>query len=1594
MKSMFKRMLSLLLVLVMVGSMLPTVFAQEAADPNPESVELTDADYASADAIFAKIDKLEAAPATKNATEAELADQAAALVMASEGYVEGSLERNGNSFTWWTEEGVRCIYNPYMREKYANMRAPENPEPAGIYNEPKATKGGWPSGNQVYLIAPYYGMDSSFTDQYKNEAKSIASAIGDTDGYTLYSGTSCTVDKVAEAISNGAVVIFDSHGTTDYDGKYVCEDPDGYEVYDYVSQAKYSYLCLTTKTGVTSADYTDGATYFVDSEGDPCMCINGATIANHMTKDSPSGLLWMAICLGMATDTFATSLRAKGVEVVYGYSQSVTFAGDYCFEETFWDNMIAGKDVATSIATMKSKWGEWDWSEAIASDYGYSGSGYTLSEARKYRSAFPIVVSDEDTHPGQRTANDSSFGADSQQTVKSTYTLYSQYAVTAQSNNTAYGTVSVNGSTITAAPATGYFAQGATVTSGSATVSQDGNTFEVSASSDCTVQINFAPKTAVTVSFSGATVASQNGYAGDVMTLPTAEAPEGFRFVGWMTSPLNADTAEKPSFLTGSFTPTGNTTLYALYSYVDENTTTGTGDYVKVTETPDDWSGEYLIVYESGSLVFNGSLTSLDSANTKAITISDHTISATEGDPYKFIVAPMTGGYSIQSASGKYISGTSGSNTVNANDYAVANTLNIDASGNADIESNTSHLRFNSDATLFRYYKSTSYSSQKAIALYVKDGAKGTTYYTTNPAKCEHLNTVNVAAVAATCTEGGYTAGVQCADCDVFVSGHEPIEALGHSWSSWNVTTAPTCDSAGEQIRTCSVCGQTENQSIDALGHHYSSVVTPPTATEQGYTTYTCQTCGHSYVGDYVEALGQTYTVSFSVPEGVSAVADMLCGKTGITLPEAEAPEGYTFVGWVTALTDATETQPKTYEAGITLTTNANVTLFALYSYVVGGTGSTEYVLTDISEIDADDVFVITMQYTDGTIYALDNTAVSKAPAAPTVTASNGKLTSTPGSNLLWNMGGSANARIFYPDGTTARWLASTNANNGMSVGTGANKTYKVNGGYLQNIGTSRYVGIYLTNPDWRCYTNTTGNIANQTLGFYVKFAGGTTYYTTIGTAQETVAAVYNGSTMQKAYATLDEAIAACGEGQYVKLLSDVEAETILEKDLLLDLNGYALSGILEPDGYQVSCFDSTNKATGSFNCFDIEDQAVVPATLLQLTVNGENSYYMAIAGDNGYSFHYFSFSITHMSLKPAYTAVGYKAVFNGDDAVIAMLSAEQAFGYTLSLENGGSVSRWVAADKLSSGKPVTLRLQNYDVQNYGEAALSAYVSIKIGNTEIKSDVQTITLRSMVETINDTYQQYTQEQLEAVREMINAHEIMKTWNVANILKEEPVGDPVMIQTVEDAYNLAIGERMSAPSTLTGVITGFDTPYDSTYQNVSVVIVVAGAEDKPILCHRLGGEGADQIGVGDTITVTGTLMNYDNGANGIIEFGAGCTIDSWENTGADEDPLTDPVEIIDALYALAPGMVMSYPVTLTGTITEIYTAYDETNQYITVIITVAGADNKPIKCYRLTGTGVADLAVGDVISVTGYLKHYVHSSGDSDFQFIQGCTLSE
>ena len=53
----------------------------------------------------------------------------------------------------------------------------------------------------------------------------------------------------------------------------------------------------------------------------------------------------------------------------------------------------------------------------------------------------------------------------------------------------------------------------------------------------------------------------------------------------------------------------------------------------------------------------------------------------------------------------------------------------------------------------------------------------------------------------------------------------------------------------------CNICGEAR----EAAEHNYTSVVTKPTCTAEGYTTHTCSVCGDSYVDTKVAALGHKY---------------------------------------------------------------------------------------------------------------------------------------------------------------------------------------------------------------------------------------------------------------------------------------------------------------------------------------------------------------------------------------------------------------------------------------------------------------------------------------------------------------------------------------------------------------------------------------------------------------------------------------------------------------------------------------------------------------------------------------------------------------
>ena len=224
------------------------------------------------------------------------------------------------------------------------------------------------SSLNVLLIGPCYSTDSSFTDEYKTRAAAIAEYTGGTVTQLLNSNASAT--NIVNNFPNNGVVIFDSHGA---------------------SYNSTSYLCLKTSTGISSSDYNNN---WALNFGSGTYGIDGRFIANYISGTLPNSIVWMAICEGMKTNVFGNYLTGAGAGVVYGYSQSVSFTGDYAFEKVFWQNMTNGATVASAISAMKSSCGNYD----------YRTDPY----------AYPVVVSATDSYPSN---------PDSVQTVTSDWVL-------------------------------------------------------------------------------------------------------------------------------------------------------------------------------------------------------------------------------------------------------------------------------------------------------------------------------------------------------------------------------------------------------------------------------------------------------------------------------------------------------------------------------------------------------------------------------------------------------------------------------------------------------------------------------------------------------------------------------------------------------------------------------------------------------------------------------------------------------------------------------------------------------------------------------------------------------------------------------------------------------------------------------------------------------------------------------------------------------------------------------------------------------------------------------------------------------------------
>ena len=678
------------------------------------------------------------------------------------------------------------------------------------------------------------------------------------------------------------------------------------------------------------------------------------------------------------------------------------------------------------------------------------------------------------------------------------------YTVTAVSNNTSYGTVSVSGNKITATPKSGYYVSDAQVTSGTATVTINGNIITVNASSDCTVKVIFAAKPSYTVSFiaNGASAGSQTAYVNDEITLPTAAAAvSGYTFVGWAASQV-AETTTKPNYYApgAAYTVTGNATLYALYT----RTEGGSGEvyYELLTSAPSDWAGSYVITYTTASstmYLMKGVTVSSNGAQienssnavsyaSSGVSLSNNQLSNVAED-YIFTLAPKGSYYTLQSVkTGVYVGLASNSYLGGYTTYTASY-----CDWTPGVGTNASSLKcaYSGSYPYLGYSSNSNYfwtnSSVNTNVRLWKGASAGTTYYSTSPAAATHTHTAGSAVqenvVAATCTTAGsYDEVIYCATCGEEMSRTtKTVAALGHN--------------AGTPVQ--------------------ENYVAATATTDGGYDTVTyCTRCGAelSRVHTTLPATGPSvyYTVSFSVPSGVSAPSSQTVGQgSSVTLPTAGAPSGYTFVGWVTASVNNATTKPTVLTGSYTPT--ANITLYALYSYTDGNGGAVTFDLLSSAPSDWAGNYVITYGTASSSMYLMKGVTVS-SNGAQIESSSNAVTYANSGASLSNNQLSNVADDYIFTLAAKGSYYTLQSVKTGVYVGLASNSYL---GGYTTytssycdwtpGVGSSAsslkcaYSGSY---PYLGFSTNSkyfwTNSSVNTSVRLWKATNAGTTYYTTV----------------------------------------------------------------------------------------------------------------------------------------------------------------------------------------------------------------------------------------------------------------------------------------------------------------------------------------------------------------------------------------------------------------------------------------------------------------------------------------------------------------
>lgn len=182
-----------------------------------------------------------------------------------------------------------------------------------------------------------------------------------------------------------------------------------------------------------------------------------------------------------------------------------------------------------------------------------------------------------------------------------------------------------------------------------------------------------------------------------------------------------------------------------------------------------------------------------------------------------------------------------------------------------------------------------------------------------------------------TCTEKGVRT-FTCSECGATKT--EDIEALGHSWDEGKITTEPTCTEKGVKTFTCTRCNITKTEEIEASGHSWDEgkITTEPTCTEKGVKTFTCTKCSQTKTED-VPATGHDWgewTITKEATENEEGEETRECKNCGeketraiAKLPAQSTTTSYSGGGFSVPVTTAASAAPAESEAAATAATTA-----------------------------------------------------------------------------------------------------------------------------------------------------------------------------------------------------------------------------------------------------------------------------------------------------------------------------------------------------------------------------------------------------------------------------------------------------------------------------------------------------------------------------------------------------------------------------------------------------------------------------------------------------------------------------------------------